>query len=433
MVSCAQGRARSVLAHFLGLLLLATRIALAQTGPGPSPPAAISLEQAVQLALAHNQALRAQRLNVDQARAGEITAALKPNPVFTNVNEDFPIFSPSQLTSENLTQNQESANSLTYTIERGGKRDKRIQVARDSTEVTSRSVADAERQLRFQVAQSFIGVLLAKSNLDLAQQDLKDFSDVVEINRQRLQAGDISKGDFLKIALQKLQFEQDLAAAELALAQSKVALRQLLGYQTVPENYDVSGALEHKKRVILPDELEKQALANRPDLRGAQSVIKLADDTVTLAYGNRARDVTVEAEYKRNGPVNGVGFGASIEIPIHDRNQGEIARSQFAARQSRELEAAARVAVLTDVRNAYEAYRNSEQVATLYESGYLDQARDSREISRYSYRRGASSLLDLLDAERSYRAVQLAYRQALATYMASLEQINTAVGAQVIP
>jgi cobalt-zinc-cadmium efflux system outer membrane protein len=306
-------------------------------------------------------------------------------------------------------------------------------VAKDTTDVSTRGVADAERQLRYQVAQAFIGVLLAKSNLELARQDLKDFANVVEINRLRMQAGDISKGDFLKIALQKLQFEQDVAAADLALALSKVGLRQLLGYQNIAPDYDVSGALEHKRRVVLAEELEKQALANRPDLRGAQSGVKLADDTVTLAYGNRARDLTAEGEYKRNGPVNGVGFGISIDIPIHDRNQGEIARSQFAARQAREVEAAARVTVLSDVRNAYEAFQNSDQVATLFESGYLDQARDSREISLYSYRRGASTLLDLLDAERSYRAVQLAYRQALATYMAAAEQVNAAVGAQVIP
>ena len=232
MFWCSQGRALGTRLLIFMLLPPVGQVLNAQT-PGANPPPTISLEQAVQLALANNQSLRAQRLNIDQARAGETTAALKPNPVYSMVNEDFPIFSPSQLTFDNLSQNQEFLQSLSYTIERGDKRNKRFQVARDSTEVSSRSVADAERQLRFQVAQAFIGVLLAKSNLELARQDLKDFSDVVEINRQRMQAGDISKGDFLKIALQKLQFEQDVAAAELALAQSKVGLRQLLGYQTV--------------------------------------------------------------------------------------------------------------------------------------------------------------------------------------------------------
>ena len=432
MMSRQERSTRGTFASLLLLLLAASQVVPAQPAPG-SPPATVSLEQAVQMALSNNPALRAQRLNIDQARAGEVTAALKPNPVFTALNEDFPIFSPKDFTFDNLRTNQEYTYSTTYTIERGGKRQKRTQVARDTTDVTALTVNDAERQVRFQVAQAFIGVLLAKSNLELAQQDLKDYSDVVEINRRRYQAGDISNGDFLKIALQKLQFEQDVAAAELALAQSKISLRQLLGYQTVPENYDVGGVLEPKRRVILLDELEQQALLARPDLLAAQGGVKLAGDTVALAYGNRARDLTAESEFKRSGIINGVGFGMSIEIPIHNRNQGEIARSEFAVRQAQELQSAARIAVLSDVSNAYQVFRSSEANVALYESGYLDQARQSRDISRYAYQRGAASLLDLLDAERSYRATQLAYRQALAAHMTSLEQINFTVGRQVVP
>lgn len=425
--------ARAVCALAIVCLVPPCSILSAQTGRGAPAPMVVSLEQAVQIALANNQSLRAQRLNIGQARAVEITAALKPNPVLSLLAEDFQIFAPQNLTAENLGDNQEFTNALTYTFERGGKRMKRLQVARDTTEVVSRSVTDVERQIRYQVAQAFIGVLLAKSNLELAEQDLKDYSSVVELNRQRWQSGDVSKGDFLKVALQKLQFEQDVASAKLGLAQSKISLRQLLGFQNVPENYDVAGALAHNKNVILLNEIEKRALVSRPDFLAAQSGVKLANDTVALAYGNRARDLTGETEFKRNGPINGVGFGISIDLPIHDRNQGEIARSEVAARQAQELVAAAQIGVLSDVANAYEVFRNSDEVVSMYESGYLDQARESRDISSFAYQRGATSLLDLLDAERSYRAVQLAYRQALAAYMTSLEQINFAAGVQVIP
>ncbi len=349
------------------------------------------------------------------------------------VNEDFPVFSPKDMTFANLRDNQEFLQSVTYLIERGGKRNKRVVVAQDTTDVTVRTVADAERQLRFQVAQAFVAVLLAKSNLELAQDDLKNFTSVVDINQQRLRAGDISEGDYLKISLQKLQFEQDVSGAQLALVQSKVNLRQLVGFESVAENFDVSGQLEHRKYVVLLEELRQRALASRADLQAAQSGVRLANDTVALAYGNRARDFTGEVEYKRNGPVNGLGFGASIEIPIHNRNQGEILRSQHAVRQAQEAEAATRAGVLTDVANAFWALRSSDQVVSLFESGYLEQARQSREISNYAYRRGAASLLDLLDAERSYRATQLAYRQALSAYMINAEQVNLAVGAQVLP
>ncbi len=417
--------------RFLALSVILSSVPL--LAQPPSRPATIlSMDDAIRLALEHNQNLRAQRLNIDQSKAIEITAALKPNPVFTNLNEDFPILSPDFLTFENLRTNQEFTNSINYTFERGGKRQKRITVAKDTTDVVSKGVADFERNLRFQVAQNFINVLLAKSNLEFARQDLKDFSDVVDINKERLRAGDISEADFLKIEIQRLQFEQDVSAGEVALIQSKAALRQLVGYDTVAESFDVLGQLAHKKFTVGLDELQRQALIERPDLQAAQSGVRLADDTVTLAYGNRARDLTGEWEYKRNGPINGVGFGFSFEIPIHDRNQGEIARSQVAARQAVEQEAATRYGVLTDVVSAYSNFKTNDQIVNLYESGYLNQASQSREISNYAYRKGAASLLDLLDAERSYRAIQLAYRQALSAYMIGAEQVNLVVGKQVL-
>jgi cobalt-zinc-cadmium efflux system outer membrane protein len=384
------------------------------------------------MALERNQSLRAQRLAIDQAKALEITAATKPNPVFSNLNEDFPIFSPSDLTLQNLRTNQEFTDSVTYTIERGGKRLDRIVVARDNTDMTVKTIADSERQLRFQVAQAFITVLLARSNFAFAKADLKDFAQVVEINQRRMNAGDISEADYLKIALQQLQFQQDVSATEVALVQGKAVLRQLVGYNSVPENFDVSGDLKHTHFTITPDELDKEAVLSRPDYLAAQSAVKLANDTVKLAYGNRVRDLTVESEYKRSGLINGVGFGLSIEIPIHDRNQGEIARSKAAVLQAGETAEAVLVGIETDVASGFAGYKTSDEVASLYESGYLDQATQSREISNYAYQRGAASLLDLLDAERSYRATQLAYRQALAAFMTSVEQINFAVGKKVM-
>ena len=154
---------------------------------------------------------------------------------------------------------------------------------------------------------------------------------------------------------------------------------------------------------------------------------------MALAYSNRARDLTWEVEFKRNGMVNGVGFGGSMEIPIRNRNQGEIARSGFALRQAQVAETAVRVGALTDVASSYAAFRTNDQVVRLFETGYLEQATKSREISNYAYRRGAASLLDLLDAERSFRSTQLAYRQALAAYMLSVEQVNMAAGTRVLP
>ena len=420
---------------FLALcaLLASQAWAQAQTRPpiltSANGPSLITMEDAVRIALQYNQALRAQRLNIDQSKAGEITAGLKPNPTLGNLVDTIPLFSPQNI----RLQTQIYEETLSYTVERGGKREKRVNVAKDNTDVAAKTVNDNERQLRFQVTQAFINVLLAKSVLLLAQDDLANYSQQLDLNKTRLTAGDLAEADYIKLSLQKLQFDQDVSAAQLSLVQAKANLRQLLGYQSVADNYDVSGSLTHTKHDVQLEDLEKQALANRPDLQAAHSGVTLANDTVALAFGNKVRDWTWSTDYtNQNFGINGVGVNLSFELPIHDRNQGEIARSQVAVRQAQETETSAQVGVVTDVVNAYYGLRTSEDVVNLFEGGYLDQATQSRDLSTYAYQRGAASILDVLDAERSYRATQLAYRQALATQMTASEQVNFVVGTQVI-
>lgn len=403
--------------------------------PAPSSTAtatSVSMDDAVRLALTHNHQLLAQRLNVDISKADEITAGLKPNPVITSTNQNYQVFSPSQLTWGNVNDNQSLTESFSYLFERGGKRKNRKIVAVDTTDVASKTATDSERQLRFQTEQSFINVLLAKSTLALAQEDLKNFAQVVDVNRERLQAGALAEADFYRIHLQQLQFEQDVASSEVALVQAKAALRQDVGIENVPEDFDVVGDLTYRRSAVTVDELRTAALATRPDLLAAQSSTKLAQDTQSLAFSNRARDVTGEIEYDRFGPTNAIGFGVSFELPIHDRNQGNIAHAKLAVNQAQETEAAARTTVLTDVDTAFAGFQTNQKVVTLYQSGYLDQAKQSLDITTYVYQRGGATITDLLDAERTYRATQLAFRQALAAYMTSVSQINFVVGRQVV-
>ncbi len=391
-------------------------------------PKSISKDDAVRIALAYNQALRAQRLNVDQSKAEEITALLKPNPTFTTVVDTVPIFSPQTIRFSTQVYSED----LSYTVERGGKREKRGAVAKDNTQAAAQTVMDNERMLRFQVVQAFIDVVLAKSVLQFAKDDLANFAEEVDLNRARVVAGDLAEGDYLKLSIQKLQLEQAVSAAQLGLVQAKAMLRQMLGYKSVADDFDVTGTLVHHKQSGTLADLQNQALQNRPDLQAAHTGVKLANDTVSLAFGNRARDWTWSGDYtNQNGGINGVGIAFSIDLPIHDRNQGEIARSQAAVRQSVETESSAQVGVLTDVVNAYYGLQSNEEIVALYESGYLDQATQSRDISNYAYQHGAATILDVLDAERSYRATQLAYRQALAAHMIAAEQLNEAVGTQV--
>jgi len=243
----------------------------------------------------------------------------------------------------------------------------------------------------------------------------------------------MSESDLLKIKLQQLQFQMDVSSARLARFQALGTLRQLLGYESVPANYQVAGMLGHQSVALTVEEARALAVQNRPDLRAAQLGVTLAQSQHTLAQANAKRDVTAQASYTHVAATNTASLFANIELPIFDRNQGEVARTQYAIAQSQELSSEQSSVVMTDVANAYEAVRSAEQVVQLYESGYRQQAQDSRDISQYAYQRGGATLLDFLDAQRSYRAVELGYRQALAAYMVALEQLRQAVGTRSLP
>ena len=385
------------------------------------------------MALQHNHNLLAQRSTIQQSQAGEITANLRPNPVISGDTNYIPIFQPSQFSSTYLDNSAEFDLDVSYLIERGQKRQHRLQAARDQTAVTQSTVADNERTLTFQVAQQFVNVQLAESTLDLAQQDLKSFQNTVDISQERYKAGDISEADFLKIKLQLLQFQTDVSQALLTKAQSLSDLRHSLGYESVPADYDVAGAFEYEPVKVNVDDLQMKALQNRPDLRAAQQGVTAANGQLAVQQSIGKRDVTVEGGYTHTNATNSALILGSIEIPIFDRNQGEIARARYAITQAQEQNTFANEQVLTDVKDAYEGLQENDQVVRLYLSGYLDEATESRDISNYAYQRGALSLLDFLDAERSYRATELAYRQAIASYLVAVEQLREAVGTRSLP
>ena len=377
--------------------------------------------------------MKAAQSQIPQSQAEEITAAIRPNPVFTYDDLYVPIFSPSQLNSSTLDNITEFDVGFSYTFERGHKRQARIQAAHDQTAQTRSQVSDNERGLTSNVAQQFIGILLAKANLELANADLASFQKTVDLSQESFRAGAMSEGDLLKIKLQLLQFQMDVSSAKLALVQALASLRQLLGFEAVPKDYDVMGELAYAPLGLNQEDLQLRALKLRPDLLAAQQGVTAAQSQYQLAKANGKRDLTTTFDYTHVADVNSAGFTMNIEIPIFDTNQGEIARTHYAITQAQETSTEASETVMTDVANAYQGVEISAQVVELYTSGYLKQAQDSRDISEYAYKRGAASLLDFLDAERSYRSTQLAYRQALASYMLAVEQLREAVGTRNLP
>ena len=328
-----------------------------------------------------------------------------------------PVFQPSQFSADYLDNTAQFDLGVSYLFERGQKRQHRLQAAKDVTAVTRSQVTDNERSLSFNVASLFINVELAESTLELANQDLKSFQDTVNISEERYKAGDIGEDDLLKMKLQMLQFQTDVSAAELSRVQGLSDLRQLLGYESIGPDYDVTGSFDYQPVKGNLDDFQAKALANRPDLQAARLGVTAANSQLALQKSIGKRDVTGQMNYTHLGYINDVSLFGQIQLPIFDRNQGEIARAGFAVTQAQEQERFASGQVLTDVRDAFEGLRANDQIVALYRSGYLDEAQQSRDITEYAYKRGAASLLDFLDAERSYRATQLGYRQALASYL----------------
>jgi cobalt-zinc-cadmium efflux system outer membrane protein len=420
----------------------------AQSPPGPSqsppPPQAqalanqsggvkVSLDDAIQMALQHNHSLLAARTVIQQDQAEETTANLRPNPVLLGDSQFLPIFQPDQFSSDYLDNTAQFDLGVSYLFERGQKRQHRLQAAKDVTAVSRSQVTDNERTLGFDVASLFINVELAESTLELANQDLKSFQDSVDITEARYKAGDIGEDDLLKMKLQLLQFQMDVSAAQLSRVQALSDLRQLLGYESVGPDYDVAGSFDYQAVKGNLEDLQAKALANRPDLQAATLGINAANSQLALQKSIGKRDVTGQVSYTHLGYSNDVSLFGQIQLPIFDRNQGEIARAGFAVTQAQEQQRFQSGQVMTDVRDAFEGLHANDEIVGLYRSGYLDTAKQSLDITEYAYKRGAASLLDFLDAERSERATQLGYRQALASYLLALEQLREAVGTRSLP
>jgi len=441
---------------FAGFLLAPSAEAQTQSPPTQGPqtqapqtqapqtqgPVRITLDEAVQMALQHNHNMLAMITTIQQSEAEEITQGLRPNPTLFADWEYLPLGSPSHQnpdiysgvsTPDYLKNNTEGDIGLSYLIERGGKRRDRLQAQKDITAQTRSLVADNGRSLTFQVATLFYNTQLAESWLELAEKDVKSFQQTVDISEHQYKVGGISENDYLMIKLQLLQFISDVEQAQLARVQALSDLRQLLGYESVSAEYDVVSTFEYQPVKANLDDLKLKALQNRPDLRAAQQGVTAANSQLTLQKAIAHQDVTVQANYSHTGGINAASLYGSIPLAIHNRNQGEIARARFVITQAQEQEKFTTGQALTDVYDAYQGLRSNDKVVLLYISTYLDVATRSRDISEYAYRHGGASLLNFLDAERSYRATQLAYRQALESYLLALEQLREAVGVRDLP
>lgn len=391
----------------------------------------LTWEQVRERFRANNPNLAAERVAVEEAKAQEITAYLRPNPQATAILDQLDPLSPNPYRPLGYTLPLASGS---YLHEREHKRELRRDSARGATAIASSGLEDQERILLFNLRSAFVGVLRAKAVLQVAQDNLGYYDRVLDVNRTRQRAGDISEVDLGRLELQRVQYESDVQAAQVNLRTAKIQILSFLNDRTPLEQFDVNGAFDFREQATPLEEYRAAALEARPDLRAAlQAVVKSRTDH-QLAIANGSADPTFGVDFGRNPPIP-VYFGVSVTIPVRifDRNQGEKLRTQLDISRDQALVEAGRAQVLSDVDSAYALIASNLALLRPYKDKYLQQAAKVRETVSFAYQNGGASLLDFLGAQNDYRNIQLNYLNLVGAYMTAAGQMNLAVGREVIP
>ena len=380
---------------------------------------------------AANPSLRAAQLAVDESRAQEITAFLRPNPNLTASLDQINPFSTDPYRPLTFAL---PLGIVSYLHEREHKRELRLESAKEGTAVTGSLSTDTARTLIFSLRAAFIQTLQQKAVFALATDNLTYYDHLLGVNRERYQAGAIAQVDLDRLELQRVTYESDLQTADVNLRTAKIQLLALLNDRTSVDQFDVSGPFDFSPQLPSPEDVRNGALDTRPDLRAALQLVDKAKTDHRLAMANGSTDPTFSVDFGRNPPIP-VYFGVGVNIPlrIFDKNQGEKLRTQLDIDRSARLADATRAQVFNDVDSAYATVNSTIILLKPYKERYLPQATRVRETISFSYQHGAASLLDFLNAQAEYRTVQLNYLNLVASYLEAANQLNTAVGREVIP
>jgi cobalt-zinc-cadmium efflux system outer membrane protein len=383
-----------------------------------------------------NPTLRAGQIGIDESKAQEITAYLRPNPGLT-LSTDGTQISRYKGVWQPFTGTQFSS-SFSYLHERRHKRELRLESAQKATGIAVSGQSNLERGLLFNLRTAFVQALQEKAIFELAKENLAYYDHVLDVNRERYKAGAIAQVDLDRLELQRVQYESDLQTAEESLETAKIQLLMLLNDRTPVDQFDVTGPFDFSNQIAPLEEVRQTALDNRPDLKAALQSIEKAKTDHRLAVANGSTDPTFSAWYTYNPSFNNpfahqtVGASVSIPLRIFDRNQGEKLRTKLDIDRNERLTEATRAQVFSDVDSAYASVNSTVILLRPYKDKYLQQASRVRDTIAFSYEHGAASLLDFLNAQADYRNVQVNYLNLVASYLSAASQLNQAVGREVI-
>ena len=386
---------------------------------------------------ATNPALQAGRIGIDESRAQEITAYLRPNPDLT-ISSDGTQIAPYQGVWRPFSGTQ-VLGSVSYLHERRHKRELRQESAQKATAIAESQLADQNRTLVFNLRTAFVQSLQQKAILDLTRESLAYYNRLLAVSSDRLKAGDIARVDFQRLELQRVQFETDVQTALVNLRTAKIQLLTLLNDRTPVEQFDVTGPFDFSDQVMPLEGFRNIALETRPDLKAAIQAVDKAQTDHNLAMANGSTDPTFSGWLTENPSFNNsfanntLGVSISIPLRIFDRNQGEKLRTQQDILRNERLRDANQAQVFSDVDSAYATLNSNLTLLKPYKATYLREANDIRDTISFSYQRGGASLLDFLQAQQDYRTTYLSYLNLIGSYLTAAAQLNLAVGREVIP
>jgi len=422
----------------ISILIVTSAVLSAQT-PAQHPPQPVRVwtwDQVKDRFEQNNTTLLAAKLNIDELKAQEITAHLRPNPNLT-LTADGTQVTPSHGAWQPFAGTFVSP-GVSYLFERRNKRNLRFQAAKEGTSIGAAQASDSERTLLFNLRSGFVSILQEKAVVKVSEDNLTYYDHILKISRDRFEAGDIAQIDLDRLELQRLQYESDLQSALVNLRTAKINLLALLDDHRPVDSFDIDGTFDFSEDLLSLDDYHKDALDSRPDLRAAVLSLNQARTNYELAEADGSTDPTIDVWFTHNGSFNNpdalntLGVSVSIPLRIFDKNQGEKLRTKIDINRSDKLRRSIETQVYSDVDSAYAYVASNIALLKPYKQKYLAQAIRVRDTVQFSYQHGGTALIDFLNAENDYRSVQLSYLNLIGAYLTAAAQLNQAVGREVI-
>jgi outer membrane protein, heavy metal efflux system len=387
----------------------------------------LTLEQVVTTYIERNLELQAERHRVERTSADAIAAQLWPNPGLSITAENMRVAGPVP-----FGKLYEVGFAYSETIELGGKRKLRQQLAETTISAAEARFADAMRKGIAEVKRLYFQATLARRDIQVASENQQMFQQLVQFNLARFQEGAIPEADLIKVRLERIKFDSALKQAELSLKQAMIRLAENLEDDSVAKR-DVTASLDLP--LINPnlDSMLEAALRERPDVQAAEREVAAAKERLALEQARAKPDISPWLGYKRVATDDTVWFGVAIPLKLRDRNQAGIARSTADQKAAAALLEVAKSHTMAEVRAAYEAFQTAREQVQTFRNELLNQADESRSIALAAYQEGATPLLSVLEAQRTRADVRQQYFRTLFDYQVSLSELELAVGKEIQP